>query len=518
GPDFMLALMFYENYAGLYDIVEIEKEDWPLLPEIEKGKESAHLSSEQISLLREKGYIPGPCFKAFDEGGWSATPEIIGADGKTRRILFFHAFKSGQPSLNWTSPTAAASQLINADIVQSLCQLGAGALRLDATPFCGIIVDPETQSEPGSPVSIYTTKMLAGLIRKYGGWSYQELNTPFELVKKYSGSDLYYDFFTRPAIEHAALTGDASFLYIMNELMTNHGIDQKMLIHDTQNHDEITYGIPQLDDPSFNVEYHGKEMPASEVRKIILEQKDQIAVNSYNKGFTDGVATTIAGYLAAGLEVKDIYNLTEREKQKIQELHTLIIFYNAMQPGLFGISGWDMVGALPIPEGGIEELLEDGDTRWHNRGSYDLLGNNTSTENLPTVLPKCKMIYGPVPQQLKKPDSFCSKIKKILSARTKYKIQLSDQVAVIKPQNTSAFISLQRLPDNKGIEISALNFGNKEVTETLKLSDIKQIELKNYSDKAVDIFDQAVDSKVSNGELKIHLSSRSCKALLLESV
>jgi len=89
--------------------------------------------------------------------------------------------------------------------------------------------------------------------------------------------------------------------------------------------------------------------------------------------------------------------------------------FNALQPGIFGVSGWDMVGALPIPNKGIESLVKRGDTRWHNRGAYDLLGKNNYIKKAPTAmkLPACKNIYGDIATQLKDKNSFCSQLKNI---------------------------------------------------------------------------------------------------------
>ena len=460
--------------------------------------------------MKEKGYIPGPCLKAFEDAGWSATPEILGVDGKTRRMLYFHAFKAGQPSLNWTSPTATSFQLILGDIAQSLMEFGAGALRLDATPFCGIVVDEKIQTELGSPISILTTKFLSSIVRKSGGWSYQELNVPLDILLEYSGTDFFYDFFSRPAVEHAALTGDASFLFIMNTLMHKNSIKQKMLIHDTQCHDEITYGLPQLDNLTEKVSYHGKSISGLELKKLILKQKDKLAINSYNKNFGGGVSTTMAGYFAAGLGVKDINNLTKNEIQTIKELHLLIIMYNALQPGIFGVSGWDLIGALPISSEGIEELVKNGDTRWHNRGAYDILDLNKTSKKSITGIPKCKTIYGSVPEQLKDPDSFCSNLQNIIDIRTKYKIQLSDQIAVPKTANLSTFISIQSLPENKGIEVTALNFGNTEIKET--------VDLENSARKlttAYDALNGADEKEFKDGKLIITIPPRSGKAIII---
>jgi hypothetical protein len=61
---------------------------------------------------------------------------------------------------------------------------------------------------------------------------------------------------------------------------------------------------------------------------------------------------------------------------KIKRLHLLLAFYNAFQPGVFALSGWDLVGALTLPADSVRERLADGDTRWINRGAYDLIGSN----------------------------------------------------------------------------------------------------------------------------------------------
>ena len=517
GADFDLATMYYKNYQGLYDLVEIDKDDWEILPTVKDSDGAVLLTGDQVNQLKEKGYIPGPCLKCFEEAGWSATSEITGVDGKNRRMVYFHAFKPGQPALNWTSPTMAPFQLICGDILQSLEVLGAGALRLDATPFCGIAVAPKIRENFGNPISVLVTKFLSMTIRKFGGWSYQELCVPFDQLDVYSGSDFYYDFFARPAVEHAALTGDASFLYICNQLMRKNGIKQKILIHDTQNHDEITYGLPQLDALKEKVEYHGKMITGPELKKIIIKEKDKLAINSYNKGFGGGVASTMAGYLAAGLGIKNIDNLSSKQIETIKKLHLLIVVYNAMQPGIFGISGWDMVGALPIPDKGIENLLADNDNRWHNRGSYDLTGSVTGVDKSVTGLPKCKTIYGPVPEQLKNPNSFCSQLKKIIAARNKYNIQLADQIDVPNLRNKSVFISIQKLPDKGGLEITALNFGKEEAGGKISLVDLPEIDVTKLNGKTfVNILTDENDSAIINSEINISLKPMSAKALLIK--
>src|SRR5581483_5597694 len=90
----------------------------------------------------------------------------------------------------------------------------------------------------------------------------------------------------------------------------------------------------------------------------------------------DGVATTFAGFVAAALEVRDPYQATPEQVEQIRRGHLLLALANAMQPGVFSLSSWDVVGALPIPEASVAELTRDGDYRWINRGGVDLMGAN----------------------------------------------------------------------------------------------------------------------------------------------
>lgn len=44
GADFRLAEMAYEDYPGLYHMVEVREEDWPLLPEVLEGRDAQNPS------------------------------------------------------------------------------------------------------------------------------------------------------------------------------------------------------------------------------------------------------------------------------------------------------------------------------------------------------------------------------------------------------------------------------------------------------------------------------------------
>src|SRR3954468_16161635 len=46
GADFRLAEMAYADYPGIYHMVSIAEQDWPLLPDVPEGRDSANLNAE----------------------------------------------------------------------------------------------------------------------------------------------------------------------------------------------------------------------------------------------------------------------------------------------------------------------------------------------------------------------------------------------------------------------------------------------------------------------------------------
>ena len=191
----------------------------------------------------------------FNEPGvkdtnWSATAPVLGPDGTEHRWVYLHYFKEGQPSLNWLDPTFAGMRLVIGDALHSLSDLGSTALRLDANGFLGVekSVDGPAWSE-GHPLSDAANQLIGSMVRKVGGFTFQELNLSIDDIKNTSerGADLSYDFVNRPAYHHALATGDAEFLRLtMNEARAI-GVDTASLVHALQNHDELTYELIHFD-------------------------------------------------------------------------------------------------------------------------------------------------------------------------------------------------------------------------------------------------------------------------------
>ena len=487
GPDFRLAEMAYEDYPGIYHMVEIREADWGLLADVADGHDAVNLSPSAVDTLAKLGYIVGQLQRViFFEPGvketdWSATGPIVGVDGVTRRWVYLHYFKGGQPSLNWLDPTFSAQQMIIGDALHSIDELGAVGLRLDANGFLGVEIRTGGLAWSEShPLSLVGNRLLAGMIRKAGGFSFQELNLTVDDIASMSqgGADLSYDFITRPAYQHALLTGDTEFLRLMLKIMHDFGIDPAGLIHALQNHDELTLELVHFWTLHANeiYTYQGQTWQGRVLRLHIRETMYERLSGKhapYNLKFvTNGVACTTVSIITAALGISDLNEITDEEKKKIQKIHLLLAMYNAFQPGVFALSGWDIVGALPLDSDEVAALMSDGDTRWIHRGAYDLMDKNPDSTSSGQGLPKAKMLYGSLAEQIDQPGSFAMQLKQLLAVRQAYGLAGSRQVAIPSVTAPALLIMVHELPDGRGTQITALNFGSEPIEEVVTLAGV----------------------------------------------
>ena len=478
GADFRLAEMKVGDYPGIFHMVEIPEQDWHLLPPVPAGQDAVNLDEETESRLEKAGHIVGPLQRViFHEPGvkdtnWSATDAVVGPDGVARRWVYLHYFKQGQPSINWLDPTFAGMRLVVGDALHSIADLGSGALRFDANGFLGVekrIGEPAWSE--GHPLSEGANQFLAAMVRKLGAFSFQELNLTVDDIRQMSqtGADLSYDFVNRPAYHHALATGDTEFLRLTLRTVHEFGIDPASLIHALQNHDELTYELVHFatrhaaDVYSFRGrEITGAEL-ASTVRADLVGRLTGPAA-PYNLIFTtNGIASTTASVVAASLGISDPAAIGPAEVDRIRRGHLLLAMFNALQPGVFALSGWDLCGAFTLDPAQLGDLLADGDTRWINRGGYDLIGTGGDAG-----MPMARSLYGPLPDQLADPGSFASRLAAVLAVRKRYGIATAEQLDIPEVPRPGLLVMVHRLPAGSAepgaIQATVLNFGTEPVT------------------------------------------------------
>ena len=484
GPDFRLAEMKVGDYPGIYHMVEIPPKDWQLLPEVPPGKDSVNLDGEAEDRLQRAGYIVGRLQRViFQDPGvkdtnWSATAPVTGPDGVERRWVYLHYFKDGQPSINWLDPTFAGVRLVIGDALHSLGHLGAGALRLDANGFLGIerSIDSDGPAwSEGHPLSEAANQLRASMVRKVGGFTFQELNLSIEDIKTTSerGADLSYDFVNRPAYVHALATGDTEFLRMTLNAALQHGLQPVRLVHALQNHDELTYELVHFairhKDDIFR--FRGFELTGGElavdIRSELIERLTGEAA-PYNAVFTtNGIASTIATIIAGALGYTDLMNLSQVRIEKIKQAHLLLAMFNAWQPGVFALSGWDLCGMLTLERSKVSRLLASGDTRWIHRAAYDLMDYQPEATESPSKMPRGVDLYGSLPEQLQDPNSFASRLREVLAVRSRYRISTSVQVDVPDVPDEAMLVMVHLLNTGR-LQVTVLNFSNRSIAGRVK--------------------------------------------------
>jgi trehalose synthase len=491
GPDFRLAEQNEPGFAGLYTMIEIRAEDWSVIPAVPSGQDSANLSQATILVLKDRGYdLIGPLDSevfsrpGIKESSWSATDIVCGVDGRNRRWVYLHIFKQGQPSLNWSDPSFAAHRLMTADMLHSLKVLGVKGLRLDATMFLGIEAGSQKEKGwlAGHPLSTQVTDLLGMMTRKFGGFSFQELNTDLETIRRSlkSGPDFNYDFSTRPGYLYALVVGDGGPLRLMLRQMLAYEIQPMRLVHGLQNHDELmleTTHLSVFGDEIFEWEEN------QELGDILFKNIHEKVISAttgdhapYNKVFamSPGVCSTLPGFIAASLGISDITQITPEQTERIKQIHLLAAAFNALQGGVFLLSGWDLVGALPVTTDSVKDLVADNDHRWINRGGYDLLGDCDDASHSIHGLPKAQSLYGDLETQLQDPSSFASRVRSMLSLRDSFGIAESELVSVPVVTHPGVVVLINKLPEAEGRQeswqVTALNFGNTPVEQNVSFA------------------------------------------------
>ncbi len=489
GADFRLAEMAYKDYPGIYHMVEIPPEEWHLLPTVPEHRDSVNLDADTEAALAARGYIIGELQRVIffapgvKETNWSVTAPVVGVDGVTRRWVYLHYFKEGQPSVNWLDPTFSGMRLVIGDALHSLGDLGTSALRLDANGFLGVEKSAEglpAWSE-GHPLSHAANHVIAGMVRKVGGFTFQELNLTVEDIRDTGavGADLSYDFINRPAYHHALATGDTEFLRLTLRTSLELGVEPVSLVHGLQNHDELTYELVHWAtlhrDDIYPFRY--QEITGGELAEIIrADLTDALTAPTadYNLVFTtNGIACTTASLIAATRGHATLDSITEADVPAIRDAHLLLAAFNAWQPGVFALSGWDLLGALTLPQEEVAELIAEGDTRWVERGAHDLLGLAPEAERSASGMPRARSLYGPLPEQLKDADSFASRLGELLRIRSRSGIASARQVDVPDVAHPGLLVLVHELEtlDDYGlpqVQLTVLNMSSEDVDGTVR--------------------------------------------------
>jgi trehalose synthase len=201
---------------------------------------------------------------------------------------------------------------------------------------------------------------------------------------------------------------------------------------------------------------------AVKIRNELIERLTGEAA-PYNAIFTtNGIASTIATIIAAALGYTNLTNLSQAQVEKIKQVHLLLAMFNAWQPGVFALSGWDLSGMLTLERSKVARLLASGDTRWIHRAAYDLMDYQPEATESPSKMPRGTSLYGSLPEQLRDPNSFASRLCEVLAVRTRYRVSTSAQVDVPDVPDKAMLVMVHQL-DTGQLQATVLNFSNRPV-------------------------------------------------------
>lgn len=404
-PDFALALKNVGDYPGLYHLVEIEKRDWKLLPPIAASQPPLNVPWLTLQQLHKKGYVPEDFAPYVKESSWNATAPIQCADGKVRRWIYLKE-KEGDPVIDWLNPSFAGARIATADLLDSIYRLGGKGMRLDGS------------------ISANAKETLSLWIRKLGGFSVLEENQGLDSMKSAS-VDLIADTVTRPALLHALLAEDAEALKVMYRLFLEEGIETKRLVHALQPFDAFSCDWAELLlHPKRKYTYYDEVLTGEALRHRLLKE-DLLRLGNNPMNTWPGLCTT-------ALRLKDL----EKQREDVTELHLLLAFFYAMQPGVFSFSVSDLVGAV-------------------DKQKLNLMGSNETT------------LYASLPGQINNGKSFASQLRKILAIRRDTGIANGELIAIPRTQHPGLMLLVHQ---QKGmLQLLAVNFGRTKAEQSLEM-------------------------------------------------
>jgi trehalose synthase len=269
--------------------------------------------------------------------------------------------------------------------------------------------------------------------------------------------------------------GDTEFLRLTLRLALELGIDSASLVHALQNHDELTHELVHFATKHKDDVYvfAGEEITggalAERVRAHLVDHLTGPDA-PYNRTFTtNGIACTTASVICATLGVRDLAEFTPEQIEQVTRIHLLLAMFNAFQPGVFALSGWDLTGMLTLDPATVSDLIAEGDTRWINRGAHDLMGVNGAATQSEGGMPAGRSLYGPLPAQLADPRSFASRLGRIIAVRREHAIATATQVDIPDVSHRAMLVMVHRLGAEGGpLQIMVLNFSGEPITGTVR--------------------------------------------------
>lgn len=456
GPDFFLATRNVREYPGIYCLIEVPEELWKELPATTKKWEGTPISQGALKALSSQRLLPPAMLgDANSMAGWAATTSITGIDGMARRWVYRYHTTPSFAVLNWEDPSRSANRILSGSVVRQVGMQGQSLIGLKLDAFHGLEAGTGHSPEHDLGPAFSAGQSMSREIKRYGGWSWQRDNgLSISNMRQLLASDI--DFVTdhafSPAAEHALLTGDADLLRYQADKLIASGISTGRLVHSSATFEGLAYSLPTL-----AMDAQGGNKDAQE---LLQKTQRQLMSKLGSSTHFNTLYTTNAGLAATALGLSHAGGASEIKA--IIDGHMVLLFFKAMQPGLFMVSGQDLVGAMPLP---AQEVSE---TRFISRGAYSLTDTSGMFASTGSAIRKAQSLYPPADQQVYDKNSFVSQLGKLLRQRTKHSVSRGTIMARPETKNEGVIAILSKLESGKGL-LTVVNFGQKSATETIDL-------------------------------------------------
>ena len=297
-------------------------------------------------------------------------------------------------------------RLVMGDALHSLRDLGSGGLRLDANGFLGVEKSRPGPGLVGGPSAVAGCQPAdrAAWCARWAASPSRSSTSPMDDIATRRRSAPTCPTTSSPVPPTSTRWSPAtpSSCGSCCARRCASGVDPASLVHALQNHDELTYELVHFATAAPRRPLHlrrprltgARAAPSRSARPCVDPLTGEPA--PYNLLFVHERHRLHHGQRhrrRLGITDLDAHHRGRRAAHPAART-CCCACTTRWQPGVFALSGWDLVGALPLrARAGEGPDRHDGDTRWIDRGAYDLLGQRPGRQGV--ARPACRW-RGPV--------------------------------------------------------------------------------------------------------------------------
>jgi hypothetical protein len=295
------------------------------------------LSAEQVQKLVAEKALPAedphvkPCGLPW---GWAVTGLVLsGEKGKAKRFAYRYYLNPRRPIMDWEDPQAGARRILSACAIRRIGTQGAALLGMQTRSLQGL--NPGARLEASLEPALSAAVSISREVRRYGAWTWleDELSLPQLHAFLRQGPDFAFDSVSSPGAEHALLTGNAELVRFMYDEARRTGLEQRRLVRRLPDERGLSYALPHL---------CALENANSSLSPARIQEQAQLS-----RGAWAG-STLYAGSTGLAALALNTNSSNPTAKATIRQGQTLLLFFKAMQPGLFMLPARELLGALPL--------------------------------------------------------------------------------------------------------------------------------------------------------------------------